>query len=266
MKLNSEQKSRYARHIALEEVGKEGQVALLSARVLVVGAGGLGSPVLLYLAAAGVGTLGIVDFDTVDLSNLQRQIVHGEETIGEPKVKSAAERLAELNPDITIKTHRTRFTLENAPDLVDQYDLIVDGSDNFTTRYLLNDACYFAEKPLVAAALLRFEGQLSTFKPYLDGENHPCYRCLFPSPPAPGSIPRCEQAGIFGAVAGVMGTLQASETIKEILGLGESLSGKLVLYDGLSARFNTLMVNRDPDCPLCGYSPQITSLVPEAEI
>ena len=266
MKLNSEQKSRYARHIALDEVGKEGQVALLSARVLVVGAGGLGSPVLLYLAAAGVGTLGIVDFDTVDLSNLQRQIVHGEETIGEPKVKSAAERLAELNPDITIKTHRTRFTLENAPDLVDQYDLIVDGSDNFTTRYLLNDACYFAEKPLVAAALLRFEGQLSTFKPYLDGENHPCYRCLFPSPPAPGSIPRCEQAGIFGAVAGVMGTLQASETIKEILGLGESLSGKLVIYDGLSARFNTLMVNRDPDCPLCGDSPQITSLVPEAEI
>ncbi|MDB3952879.1 molybdopterin-synthase adenylyltransferase MoeB [Alphaproteobacteria bacterium] len=263
MTLDTEQKTRYARHIALEEVGEEGQAALLNARVLVVGAGGLGSPVLLYLAAGGVGTLGIVDFDTVDLSNLQRQIVHGEETIGEPKVKSAAERLADLNPDIIIETHRTRFAPENARDLVGQYDLIVDGSDNFTTRYLLNDACYFAGKPLVAAALLRFEGQLSTFKPYLTGENHPCYRCLFPSPPAPGFVPRCEQAGIFGAVAGVMGTLQATETIKEILGLGESLSGKLVLYDGLSARFISLTVKRDPDCPLCGDSPTIISLNPE---
>jgi molybdopterin-synthase adenylyltransferase len=263
MTLDATQKARYARHIALDEVGEEGQAALLNARVLVVGAGGLGSPALLYLAAAGVGTLGIVDFDTVDLSNLQRQIVHGEETIGEPKVKSAAERLAELNPDIAIETYRTRFTPENAQSLIEQYDLIVDGSDNFTTRYLLNDACYFAGKPLVAAALLRFEGQLSTFKPYLEGEKHPCYRCLFPSPPAPGSVPRCEQAGIFGAVAGVMGTLQATEAIKEILGLGESLSGKLILYDGLSARFTTLTVNREPDCPLCGETPTITSLSSE---
>lgn len=258
--LNDSQKQRYARHIVLDEVGEEGQAKLLAARVLVVGAGGLGSPALLYLAAAGVGAIGIVDFDTVDVSNLQRQIIHSDEGVGDAKVVSAAERLGELNPDIEVETHRARLTTENAVALIGQYDLVVDGSDNFTTRYLLNDACYFAKKPLVAAALLRFEGQLSTFKPYLAGDGHPCYRCLFPSPPAPGSVPRCEQAGIFGAVAGVMGTLQATETIKELLGLGEGLSGKLILYDGLSARFTTLSVKRDHDCPLCGDDPSIMSL------
>lgn len=258
--LNNSQKQRYARHIVLDEVGEEGQAKLLAARVLVVGAGGLGSPALLYLAAAGVGAIGVVDFDTVDVSNLQRQIIHSDEGVGDAKVVSAAERLAELNPDIEVETHRARLTTDNAVALIGQYDLVVDGSDNFTTRYLLNDACYFAKKPLVAAALLRFEGQLSTFKPYLAGDGHPCYRCLFPSPPAPGSVPRCEQAGIFGAVAGVMGTLQATETIKELLGLGEGLSGKLILYDGLSARFTTLSVKRDHDCPLCGDNPSITSL------
>jgi molybdopterin/thiamine biosynthesis adenylyltransferase len=263
MALTEHQKQRYARHVVLEEVGEAGQAKLLQSRVLVVGAGGLGSPVLLYLAAAGVGTLGIVDFDTVDLSNLQRQIVHGEETVGEAKVASAAERLEDINPDIAVETHRTRLTTENVLELIGQYDLVIDGSDNFTTRYLLNDACYFAKKTLVSGALLRFEGQLSTFKAYQPGEAHPCYRCLFPSPPAPGSVPRCEQAGIFGAVAGVVGTLQATEAIKELLGIGDSLSGQLILYDGLSARFTTLSVKRDKDCPLCGDHPSITALTPE---
>ncbi|MDA0656990.1 MAG: molybdopterin-synthase adenylyltransferase MoeB [Proteobacteria bacterium] len=263
MALSELQKLRYARHIALDEVGENGQSALLNARVLVIGAGGLGSPVLLYLAAAGVGTLGIVDFDSVELSNLQRQIVHGEETVGQAKVTSAVERLSDINPEIKIKPYRTRLTSDNAMKLIEEYDLIVDGSDNFTTRYLLNDACYFAKKPLVSAALLRFDGQLSTFKAFLPGDNHPCYRCLFPSPPAPGTVPRCEQAGIFGAVAGVMGTLQATEAIKELLGIGDGLSGKLILYDGLTARFTTLKVNRDADCPLCGDKPSITTIALE---
>lgn len=264
MTLTDQQKQRYARHIALDEVGEDGQARLLDSRVLVIGAGGLGSPALLYLAAAGVGTLGIVDFDSVDITNLQRQIVHGEETVGEAKVASAAERLADINHETRIETHRARLTPDNAPGLIADYDLVIDGSDNFTTRYLVNDACYFAGRPLISAALLRFEGQLSTFKAYQEGDAHPCYRCLFPSPPAPGSVPRCEQAGIFGAVAGVMGTLQATEAIKELLALGDGLSGKLLLYDGLAARFTTLQVARDPDCPLCGEAPSITGLALEA--
>ena len=261
--LNDAQKQRYARHIVLDEVGEEGQAKLLAAQVLVVGAGGLGSPALLYLAAAGVGTLGIVDFDSVDISNLQRQIIHSDDGVGDAKVVSAADRLAELNPEIAVNAHRTRLTTENALTLIESYDLVVDGSDNFTTRYLLNDACFFAKKPLVAAALLRFEGQLSTFKPYLKGDEYPCYRCLFPSPPAPGTVPRCEQAGIFGAVAGVMGTMQATEVIKEILDLGDGLSGNLILYDGLSARVTKLDVKRDQDCPLCGKNPSITTFSPD---
>ena len=258
--LNETQKQRYARHTALAEVGVQGQEKLLASRVLVVGAGGLGSPVLLYLAAAGVGTIGVVDFDKVELSNLQRQIIHREEGVGTAKVMSAREAISELNPEVTVETYRMRLTNSNASDLIDNFDLVVDGSDNFTTRYLLNDACFFSKKPLVSAALLRFEGQLSTFKPFIPGDKNPCYRCLFPSPPAPGTVPRCEQAGIFGAVAGVMGSLQATEAIKELLGIGEGLSGKLVLYNGLDGRFTKLKVKREDDCNLCGSSPTIVSL------
>jgi len=258
VEITDAQLHRYARHIVLDEVGEEGQLALLQSRVLVIGAGGLGSPLLMYLAAAGVGTLGVIDFDTVDLTNLQRQIVHGTETIGEPKVSSAAERLADINPEVRVETHRARLTPDNALDLIGRYDLVADGSDNFTTRYLVNDACFFARKPLVTAALLRFEGQLATFRAGV-GDN-PCYRCLFPSPPDPALVPRCEQAGIFGSIAGVMGTLQATEVLKELLGLGQSLNGKLMLYDGLGASFRTLTVQRDPDCALCGDKPTIAGL------
>jgi len=262
--IDDRQLERYARHIILDEVGEEGQEKLLASRVLVVGAGGLGSPALMYLAAAGVGTLGIVDFDVVDTSNLQRQVIHGTDNVGEAKVMSAAERIADINPDIRVHPHRARFTVENALALVADYDLIVDGSDNFTTRYLLNDACFFARKPLVSGALLRFEGQLSTFRSWEAGENRPCYRCLFPTPPAPDLIPRCEQAGIFGAVAGVVGTLQATEVLKELLGLGESLSGRLLLYDGMGSTFRILKVRRDPGCALCGEAPTITGVAATA--
>ena len=264
MTITDDQLERYARHIVLEEVGEDGQEALLRSKVLVVGAGGLGSPVLMYLAAAGVGTLGVVDFDVVDKSNLQRQIVHNTENIGDPKVASAAERLEDINPEVRVVPHRARLTPENALSLVGEYDLVVDGSDNFTTRYLVNDACYFAKKPLVSAALLRFEGQLATFRAWEDGENRPCYRCLFPSPPRPDMIPRCETAGIFGAVAGVLGTLQATEVLKELLGLGDGMAGRLLLYDGLSGSFRTLTVKRDPSCALCGAQPTITGLTATA--
>jgi len=264
MPIDDRQLERYARHIILDEVGEEGQEKLLASRVLVVGAGGLGSPSLMYLAAAGVGTLGIVDFDVVDTSNLQRQVIHGTDNVGEAKVASASERIADINPDIEVHTHRTRFSPGNAMALVTDYDLVVDGSDNFTTRYLINDACFFARKPLVSGALLRFEGQLSTFRAWEDGEDRPCYRCLFPTPPDPDLIPRCEQAGIFGAVAGVLGTLQATEVLKELLGLGESLSGRLLLYDGMGSSFRTLKVRRDPGCALCGAAPTITTVAATA--
>jgi molybdopterin-synthase adenylyltransferase len=260
MAISDTQLERYARHIVMEEVGEEGQEKLLNARVLVIGAGGLGSPVLMYLAAAGVGTLGIVDFDVVDTSNLQRQIVHSTENVGDPKVVSATERLHDINPEVKVEAHRARFTVENAMDLVSKYDILVDGSDNFTTRYLANDAAFFAKKPLVPGALLRFEGQLATFRAFEEGENRPCYRCLFPSPPKPNMVPRCETAGIFGAVAGVIGTLQATEVLKELLGLGDGLSGRLLLYQGLSGNFRTLKVKRDPACALCGAQPSIKGL------
>jgi molybdopterin-synthase adenylyltransferase len=248
--LTETQFHRYARHLILDEVGEEGQEKLLASRVLVVGAGGLGSPVLLYLAAAGVGTLGIVDDDTVDLSNLQRQIVHPSERIGALKVDSARDSVAAINPDVRIETHATRLDEGNVRDLLARYDLVADGSDNFATRYLLNDACYEMRKPLVGAALSPFDGQLSTFKPYL-GPPHPCYRCLFRGPPSSELVPRCETAGILGAVAGVMGTLQATEVLKELLGIGESLSGSLLMYDALRASFHKIKIPRDPDCPTC---------------
>ncbi len=251
MELTEAQFHRYARHLILDEVGEEGQAKLLAARVLVVGAGGLGSPLLLYLAAAGVGTLGVIDHDRVDLTNLQRQIAHASDRIGMAKVESARQAVAAINPEIRIEAHEAELGSANAAELIARYDLVADGSDNFATRYLLTDACFAAGKPLVAAALSPFDGQLSTFKPYL-GAGHPCYRCLFREAPPPDLVPRCETAGILGAVAGVIGTLQAVEVLKEILGIGDCLSGTLLMYDALGTRFHRIAVPKDPLCPTCG--------------
>jgi molybdopterin-synthase adenylyltransferase len=251
MELSDRQFRRYARHLILDEVGEEGQEKLLASRVLVVGAGGLGSPMLLYLAAAGVGTIGLVDHDRVDLTNLQRQIVHATERVGELKVDSARATLAAVNDDVRLETHPTRLVPDNAERLIAGYDLVADGSDNFATRYLLTEECFRLKKPLVAAALSPFEGQLSTFRPYL-GAGHPCYRCLFREAPPPDLVPRCEEAGILGAVAGVMGTLQAVEVLKELLGLGDSLDGALLIYDALRAQFHRIRIAKDPQCPTCG--------------
>ncbi|HEX6960155.1 MAG TPA: molybdopterin-synthase adenylyltransferase MoeB [Ferrovibrio sp.] len=242
---------RYARHVILPEVGGAGQQKLKEARVLVIGAGGLGSPVLLYLAAAGIGTLGIVDDDTVSLSNLQRQVLHTTERLGQKKTESAAVAISALNPHIRVIEHTERLTAENAATLIGGYDIVADGSDNFDTRFLVNDTCYRLNKTLVTAAILRFDGQLSTFKAHL-GEPHPCYRCVFPAPPPPGSIPACSEAGVLGALGGVMGSLQALEVIKELLGLGDSLSGRLLLYDALRGDFRTVRLRRDPLCRTCG--------------
>jgi adenylyltransferase/sulfurtransferase len=253
MELTEQQFERYARHMILEEVGEEGQLRLLSSGVLVVGAGGLGSPLLLYLAAAGVGTIGIADPDRVDLSNLQRQIVHASDRIGERKVESARLTLGALNPDVRVIAYPERLGPENAEPLIEGYDLVADGSDNFATRYLLTEHCFRMRKPLVAGALSPFEGQLSTFRPYL-GSDHPCYRCLFRDAPPPDLVPRCETAGIFGAVAGVIGTLQAVEVLKELLGLGESLDGSLLIYDALEVRFHRIRIPKDPQCPTCAVA------------
>jgi molybdopterin-synthase adenylyltransferase len=254
MALSEQQFERYARHLILDEVGEEGQAKLMAARVLVVGAGGLGSPVLLYLAAAGIGTLGIVDDDMVDLSNLQRQIVHPTARIGAAKVESARATLAAINPEVRVEAYAQRLDASNAAALVRRYDVVADGSDNFATRFLLNDVCFAERRTLVGAALSPFEGQLSTFKAYL-GPPHPCYRCLFREPPPADLVPRCETAGILGAVAGVIGTLQATEILKEVLGLGDSLSGTLLMYDALRAGFHKITLPRDPDCPTCGGRP-----------
>jgi len=258
VEFSEEQFQRYARHLILDEVGEEGQARLLESRVLVVGAGGLGSPMLLYLAAAGVGTIGVADADRVDLTNLQRQIVHATQSIGALKVESARVTLAAINPEIRIEAHPVRLGPDNAEALIAQYDLVADGSDNFATRYLLTDLCHRLGKPLVAAALSPFEGQISTFRPYL-GAGHPCYRCLFRDPPPPDLVPRCETAGILGAVAGVMGTLQAVEVLKEVLGLGESLDGTLLLYDAMRARFHSIRIAKDPDCPTCGQYAMVSA-------
>jgi molybdopterin/thiamine biosynthesis adenylyltransferase len=258
MKLSPEEIERYSRQIILRGVGGPGQNKLKAARVLAIGAGGLGSPALQYLAGAGVGTLGIVDDDVVDLSNLQRQIVHPTPRIGAPKVESARETLATLNPEVRVEAHQVRLDQSNVDALVGAYDLIADGTDNFSTRYLLNDACFRLRRPLVAASLAPFDGQLSTFKAHL-GPPNPCYRCLFREAPPPDLIPRCETAGILGAVAGVMGTLQATEVLKELLGIGESLSGTLLLYDALGTRFQRVRIPRDPTCPTCGTSDERSS-------
>ncbi len=261
MNFTESQVQRYARHILLKEVGGEGQAKLLNARVLVIGAGGLGSPVLLYLAAAGIGTIGVVDDDVVDLSNLQRQIVHTTDTIGTPKVESARRTLAGINPDIRLVPHRTRITAANALDLIHDYDVIADGSDNFATRFLVNDAVFFAKKTLVSAAILRFDGQIATFKATnADGERCPCYRCIFREAPPPGQIPTCSEAGVLGALCGMVGSLQATEVIKEVLGIGQGLAGSLIICDGLEATFRKIRVRRDPGCPLCGDQPSIRDL------
>ena len=267
---NEEQIQRYARHILLPQVGGAGQEKLFNSKVLVIGAGGLGSPVLMYLAAAGVGTIGIVDDDVVDLSNLQRQIVHTTDRVGVSKVESAAEALRAINPDLNLILHKERITVDNALTLMGPYDLVTDGSDNFATRFLVNDAAYFAKTPLVSGAILRFDGQVSTFKNFPGGdEDGPCYRCIFREPPPPGQIPSCSEAGVLGVLCGTVGSLQATEILKELLGIGDSLSGSLLVYDALATQFRTIKVKRDPGCPLCGETPTITDLSihqnPEAE-
>ena len=248
---------RYSRHILLAELGATGQSKLRAARVLVIGAGGLGSPAALYLAAAGVGCIGLVDDDLVELSNLQRQIAHATARIGQPKVHSARDAMLALNPEIEVRTHRFRLDAGSALALLAQYDLVCDGSDNFATRYLLADACVLARRTLVSASVLRFEGQLATFRPHQGG---PCYRCLYPLPPDPGRVPPCAEAGVMGAVTGVMGTLQAGEAIKEITGIGESMAGRLLLWDALAMRFTTIRVPADPSCALCGPAARIHDL------
>lgn len=255
MALDDSQLERYSRHILLKEIGGPGQRRLLDARVLLVGAGALASPCLLYLAAAGVGTIGIADDDTVALSNLQRQIAFGMEDIGKPKVERAAAAAARINPDVKIIPHPVRLTAENAAALISQYDLVADGCDNFETRFLVNDACYFAKTTLISAAVGRFDGQLATFKSHLRDEAGvplPNYRDLVPEMPAPGSIPTCEEAGVIGALTGVMGSLQALEIIKELTGAGESLAGRLLIYDALETRFRTIRLRHDPSNPLTG--------------
>jgi len=248
---------RYSRHLLLPEVGVDGQRKLKAARVLLVGAGGLGSPLALYLAAAGVGTLGLVDFDAVDLSNLQRQVLHGSKAVGRPKLKSAKARLKDLNPYVKLEPLSGKLTSANALEIIRDYDIVADGSDNFPTRYLVNDACALAQKPNVYGAVLRFEGQASVF----DAAHGPCYRCLFTEPPPPGLVPSCADAGVLGVLPGIIGTIQALEVLKLILRVGDSLIGRLVVFDGLAMKFRELDLRKDPGCPMCGAEPTITELI-----
>jgi molybdopterin-synthase adenylyltransferase len=261
--LTSPEIERYKRHLVLREVGGQGQQKLKAARVLVVGAGGLGSPMLMYLAAAGVGTIGIIDDDRVSLDNLQRQIVHTTPQVGLPKVESAAETIARLNPHVEVELHDKRLDATNALEIIARYDIVADGSDNFATRYLVSDACYLAGKPLVFAAVGQFDGYLSTFKPFTkapDGEPYPTYRCVFPEPPPPGTVANCAEVGVLGAAVGVVGVLQATEVLKEILNIGEGLAGRLLLYNALSARFTEITIPWNPDNPLSGREPTIRDL------
>ena len=259
MEFTQDQLQRYARHIVLPEVGGTGQARLMASRVLVVGAGGLGAPLLLYLAAAGVGTIGVVDDDVVDLSNLQRQVVHATGRIGAPKVESARESVAHVNPEVRVVAHAERLAAGNVVRLIDDYEVIADGSDNFETRFLLNDACRLVGRTLVSAAILRFEGQVATFKSHL-GPEFPCYRCLFRDPPPPGLVPSCAEGGVLGALAGAVGSIQATEVLKELMGIGDSLAGSLLIYDALTTTFRKIALKRDLDCPLCGDNPTITDL------
>jgi len=255
-----EQIERYSRHIILPEVGGEGQSRLLESKVFMIGAGGLGSPVAYYLAAAGVGTIGIADADVVDMSNLQRQIIHNNERIGMEKVESAKKTIQALNPDVNVITYTERVTEENVREIIRDYDLIVDGCDNFPTRFLVNDACFFEQRTLVSGAMFRFEGQVTTFKPHTDREG-PCYRCLYPEPPPEGLVPSCSEAGILGALAGSVGTIQAVEVIKELLGIGDSLSGYLMTFDALRMEWRKLKLRKDPACPLCSEKATIKDLI-----
>jgi adenylyltransferase/sulfurtransferase len=261
--LDTQELERYARHIVLREVGGPGQAKLKAARVLVVGAGGLGAPVLLYLAAAGVGAIGVVDDDTVSLSNLQRQVIFGTDDIGTRKVDVAEAAMARLNPHVAVETHMTRLEASNALALISGYDIVADGSDNFVTRYLVSDACYFAKKPLVTAAVGTFDGSLTTLRPYekrADGVPNPTYRCLFPEPPPPGTVPACAEAGILGALPGILGSMMALEVIREIVGFGEGLVGRLLMVDARGWRFETLSYAWDPRNPLSGDDPTIKDL------
>ena len=263
MDFTEEQIERYSRHIILPEVGGKGQAKLLKGKVFVLGAGGLGSPALLYLAAAGVGTIGIADGDKVDISNLQRQIIHNNTRVGVRKAESARMSIEDLNPDVKVVTHDTRLTADNIRDVIRDYDTILDGSDNFPTRFLVNDASFFEKKTLVSGSMFRFEGQISVFKPHA---GYPCYRCLYPEPPPKGLVPSCQEAGVLGALAGVIGVLQAVEAMKEILGIGEGMAGYLMIFDSLKMTFRKVKVRKDPDCALCGDNATIRELITYEEV
>lgn len=257
MEFTEEQIQRYSRQIILEEVGGKGQKKLNDASVLIVGAGGLGSPIALYLAAAGIGTIGLIDGDVVDLSNLQRQVLHTTAHVGTPKVESGRLLLEALNPDVHVKTYQEPIGAENVMNVLTEYDLVLDGSDNFGTRFLVNDACFFAEKTLISGSIFRFEGQLTTIKPH---KGYPCYRCLYPEPPPAGLVPNCQEAGVLGVLAGTIGVLQANEAVKEILELGDTLANSLLIYDALEMKFRKVGRPKDPRCPLCSDHPTITAL------
>jgi molybdopterin/thiamine biosynthesis adenylyltransferase/rhodanese-related sulfurtransferase len=257
MTLSNEEVARYSRHLIMPEVGMEGQLKLKAASVLCVGAGGLGSPVAMYLAAAGVGRIGIVDFDVVDHSNLQRQVIHGTPDVGRLKLDSARDRLNALNPEVTVETHHVALSSENALQLLADYDIIVDGTDNFPTRYLVNDACVILGKPNVYGSIFRFEGQASVFAT----KDGPCYRCLYPEPPPPGLVPSCAEGGVLGILPGVVGTIQATEAVKLIIGVGEPLVNRFMIYDALRMRFRELKLRKDPECPVCGDQPTVTELI-----
>lgn len=256
MNMTDSQIERYSRHIILPQIGGEGQIKLLSSKILIIGAGGLGCPAGFYLSAAGVGTIGLIDSDVVDISNLQRQIAHTTNDIGRPKVISAGDKFKAINPDVTVKAYHERFGTENALEILKDYDFIIDGTDNFVSKFFIADACHFAGKPYSHAGILRFSGQMMTVKP---GETA-CYRCIFNAPPPPGAVPTCSQAGVLGAVAGVIGCLQAAEALKFLLNIGETLFNRLLIYDALETRFREVRLKRQPDCPLCGNQPTITEL------
>ena len=257
MALNNEQIQRYSRHLIMPEVGVDGQEKLLNTRMLLIGAGGLGSPLGLYLAAAGVGTLGIIDFDRVDQSNLQRQIIHSTADIGRPKVDSAKARINSINPEVKVNTYQIRLTRDNIMDIFKEYDIIIDGTDNFQTRYLVNDACVFLKKPLIYGSIFRFDGQATVFKT----PEGPCYRCLYPEPPPPGMVPSCAEGGVLGILPGIIGVIQATEAIKLAMGRGEPLIGRLMLFNAMEMRFREVTLQKDPDCPVCGKNPTVTELI-----
>ncbi len=254
--LTPEQVKRYSRHIIMSDVGSKGQRALIASKALIIGAGGLGSPSAIYLSLAGVGTVGIVDFDVVELSNLQRQVLHHSADVGRPKVQSAYDNIKAYNPDVNVVLHETRLDSSNAMEIISQYDLVINGADNFATRYLVNDACYLLNKPLMDGSILIFDGQATVFLP---GQG--CYRCLFPEPPPPGMVPNCAEAGVLGALTGLVGSIQATEALKYFLGIGESLSSRLLLIDALSMTFREVRLKRNPNCKLCGDNPTVTELI-----